>query len=340
MKNFGFYIFTFFIVFGCVDTKKKKTTTTEGARDLKNETVETKQYQSKEFQLQASIPPEYAILESKLPGDVPVINFYAKNSGEKPPFAYHEKPGLSYIVVMPKGFGTETPNGKREKLAEWNGSFKTGFALDKEKSTIFLLENGQAWAYLLTPASLPKNWDAYGKIFVHFDVNNFESKCFTRDNTEKPMAQCEVMGGTDRLALYGEVDSFSKNKINSILKDLQFISEREVKTPIADLIKVEKPLPNIEVTSPLKVEGKARGIWFFEANAGLRLENKDGKTLAEGNITTKNGWMTEEFVPFTGTLKFDAPNDERGYLIFKRANPSGKPENKREYRLPVIFPPR
>ncbi|PVW16240.1 Gmad2 immunoglobulin-like domain-containing protein [Marixanthomonas spongiae] len=340
MKNFTIYILIILVCFGCADTNKKKPTGTEGARDPNNEPTESKQYQNTQWQLQASVPPQYGILESKLPGDVPIINFYSKTTKKNPPFVYHEAPNLSYIAVLPKGFGTETPNGKQQPLSKWDGRLATGFDLNKEKSTVFLLENGEPWAYMLTPASLPNDWNEYGTIFVHVSVTDFEGKCSTKNNTEKPMEECEVLGGTDRIAFYGTVDAASKNELHDILKSLQFISTEDVETPISDLIKVEKPLPNIEVSSPLTVKGRARGYWFFEGTAGLRLEDKDGKTLAESHVKTKNGWMTEDFVPFSGTLTFDAPNDARGYLVFERANPSGKPENEREYRLPVIFPPR
>lgn len=264
-------------------------------------------------------------------------NFYAKDTKKNPPFAYHEKPDLSYIAVLPKGFGTEMPAGKKQQISEWTGDLPTEFAVSEKKSTVFLLENGEAWAYLLTPASPTKNWNQYGNIFVRFAIKDFESKCFTENNTEKPIEKCNIMGGTDRIALYGTVDPSSKNELITILQNIQFISEEEVKTPISDLIKVEKPLPNLEVTSPLTVKGKARGYWFFDGIAGLRLEDKDGKVLAESRIIAQDNWTTEDFVPFSGTLKFDATNDERGYLIFERANPSGKSENKKEYRLPVLF---
>ncbi len=109
---------------------------------------------------------------------------------------------------------------------------------------------------------------------------------------------------------------------------------------ISNLIKVENPLPNMEVTSPLKVKGEARGYWYFEADAPIVLLDKDGKKLAESYIKATGDWMTEDFVDFSGTIDFDAPDDERGYLVFKRANPSDKPENDREYRIPVLFPPK
>lgn len=112
------------------------------------------------------------------------------------------------------------------------------------------------------------------------------------------------------------------------------------KKDISNLIIVENPLPNMEVTSPLKISGKARGYWYFEADAPIVLLDKDGKKLAESYIKATGNWMTEDFVDFSGSIEFDAPDDEGGYLLFKRANPSDNPENDREFKIPVLFPPK
>lgn len=106
-----------------------------------------------------------------------------------------------------------------------------------------------------------------------------------------------------------------------------------------NLIRVTQPTPNSEVSSPLAIEGSARGYWYFEADFPVRLEDYRGNVLARGVASAQGKWMTEDFVPFTAELRFDAPDDERGYLVFERANPSGLPENDRAFRLPVLFAP-
>lgn len=111
--------------------------------------------------------------------------------------------------------------------------------------------------------------------------------------------------------------------------------------PIGDLIKIEKPLPNMDISSPLKVKGEARGQWFFEGDFPVVLEDSNGKTLARGVAKAQGRWMTSEFVPFELTLTYDdVPDDERGYLVFQRSNASGLPEHDRSFRLPVLFPPK
>jgi hypothetical protein len=76
----------------------------------------------------------------------------------------------------------------------------------------------------------------------------------------------------------------------------------------------------------------------------VTLVNWDGLIIAEGIITAEGEWMTEEFVPFTGTLEFTSPYKEgdqefmkRGSLIIKKDNPSGLPENDDAIEIPVLF---
>ena len=116
-------------------------------------------------------------------------------------------------------------------------------------------------------------------------------------------------------------------------------SDTTLQQPIGDLIRIGQPLPNSEVTSPLTFSGTARGYYYFEADFPVRLEDRDGNVLAQTSARAGSDWMTEDWVPFSGSLAFNAPDDGRGYLIFDRANPSGLPENARSYRVPVRFPP-
>ena len=72
----------------------------------------------------------------------------------------------------------------------------------------------------------------------------------------------------------------------------------------ADLIRLDSPLPNEIIMSPLVVRGEARGNWFFEASFPLILTDWDGKIIAESFAQAKSDWMTADFVPFEGTLTF------------------------------------
>ena len=112
----------------------------------------------------------------------------------------------------------------------------------------------------------------------------------------------------------------------------------------ADLITLEQPVPNATVTSPLRLSGEARGTWFFEGDFPLVLTDWDGRIIAESFATAEGGWMTESFVPFSGTIEFDSPYEagdpdymRNGTLILQKANPSGLPENTDALEIPVRF---
>ena len=104
-----------------------------------------------------------------------------------------------------------------------------------------------------------------------------------------------------------------------------------------DLIKVDFPLPNQEISSPLSVTGQARGYWFFEASFPVRLLDGNGKEIALKPAEAQDDWMTEEFVPFKAVLEFKMPSSDFGTLILEKDNPSGLPEKADELRVPVRF---
>jgi glucose/arabinose dehydrogenase len=104
-----------------------------------------------------------------------------------------------------------------------------------------------------------------------------------------------------------------------------------------DLIRISSPRPNQIISSPLLIEGEARGYWFFEASFPVRLYNANGEELAVIPIQAQNEWMTTDFVPFRAMLEFGKPGTETGTLVLEKDNPSGLPEHADELRVPVRF---
>ncbi|MBU1102648.1 GerMN domain-containing protein [Patescibacteria group bacterium] len=109
--------------------------------------------------------------------------------------------------------------------------------------------------------------------------------------------------------------------------------------PAQSDIEVFYPQPGATVRSLLILEGRARGSWFFEASAPIKLLDGQGKEIAVSFIQAIGDWMTTDFVPFTGELKFSASSTINGVLVFNNDNPSGLPENSKEFRVPVIISP-
>ncbi len=106
-----------------------------------------------------------------------------------------------------------------------------------------------------------------------------------------------------------------------------------------DEIQVSSPVPNSVVKSPLEISGQARGNWFFEASAPVKLLDEHGNQLAGGIIMAINDWMTTNFVPFKGELMFSITATSSGVLVFNNDNPSDLPQNSKEFRVPVVIAP-
>ncbi len=104
-----------------------------------------------------------------------------------------------------------------------------------------------------------------------------------------------------------------------------------------DLIRVTNPRPNQFISSPLKVEGEARGFWFFEASFPIRLFDGEGRELAVTVAQAKGEWMTKDFVEFHAILEFPKPASSKGILVFQKDNPSGLPEHDDELFFPIKF---
>ncbi len=104
-----------------------------------------------------------------------------------------------------------------------------------------------------------------------------------------------------------------------------------------DLIKVELPLANQEISNPLIVKGKARGSWFFEASFPVKLYDADGQLIGTGIAQAQDDWMTTDFVPFEALIDFDSPKTKNGVLVLEKDNPSGLIENYKEVKIDVFF---
>lgn len=103
------------------------------------------------------------------------------------------------------------------------------------------------------------------------------------------------------------------------------------------LIRVDSPLQDESVSSPLVVEGEASGTWFFEGEFPIELLDENSDSLATGSAKAQGDWMTEDLVEFSGELEFTDPETGTGVLVLEKANPSGLPENADELQVPVAF---
>lgn len=86
------------------------------------------------------------------------------------------------------------------------------------------------------------------------------------------------------------------------------------------------------------ISGKIRDGFFFEGTFPIIIEDINGYGLGSSFATSKTDWMTSDYVDFvTEPINFDKKNNSKGYIIFRKDNPSALPENNMDIRLKVKF---
>ncbi|AVR45697.1 hypothetical protein C7S20_10765 [Christiangramia fulva] len=333
------FIICLFLLIGC-----KNSTQEEGSsarmKDVDVQNVGGKvpdwvTYFNEKWRFSLKYPVNYEILESEIAG-APVINIYPVSNLDKGPYGIHGAAKNAYLAILPMGLGVDAPTGKRKNLQELDKEYFPGLPLNKKESIAYLLENGEAWAFFLRfEKKAADNWGENAGIFVHFRVNDLQKACIDKNGNKVSMDNCSPPG-EGRVVLKGNIEKGPKEKLMKILDSFRIRYKDSSK--MANRIKVEKPSPESEVSSPIKIKGKARGNWFFEGSAPVELVDQEGNELARTNIRALDEWMTEDFVDFSGTLKFEPPEVESGYLVFFRANPSDIAEKEETLRVPVKFP--
>jgi hypothetical protein len=106
----------------------------------------------------------------------------------------------------------------------------------------------------------------------------------------------------------------------------------------SEYVVIESPAPGDVIKSPLRLQGQARGTWFFEGSFPLLLKDSRGKIVGKGIAKAKGDWMTRKFVPFEGSLKFKTPKDgSKGTLVLKKDNPTDRRELDDSLEIPIFF---
>lgn len=123
-------------------------------------------------------------------------------------------------------------------------------------------------------------------------------------------------------------------------EDAEEITEEDMGIPMHPDISITSPKILTVVSSPLRVEGRARGVWFFEGDFLISIVDWDGRIIGEGYATARDEWMTEDFVSFEGQIPFvfdDLLPYGHGTIIFQKNNPSGMSELDDAYEIPILF---
>lgn len=168
-------------------------------------------------------------------------------------------------------------------------------------------------------------------IFIVFLIFSISS-CIIIDkegNTES--------GQTDTSSEQDEEEQGLMEETDDTSNDTSVEDDQTTADDLSDFIIVDSPQPEQIITSPLLIEGQARGTWFFEASFPVRLLDADGNIIAEYYAQTEEEWMTEEFISFSSRLEFVAPATDTGTLVLIKDNPSDIREYDAQLEIPIRF---
>jgi hypothetical protein len=92
-------------------------------------------------------------------------------------------------------------------------------------------------------------------------------------------------------------------------------------------IMVTSPRPHQCVTSPLSVEGRAKGDWISDGSISMTLIDDQGNQIASGTAQTQGDWQSKQqknqFVFFTGKLDFSVNKTTKAKLVLVSSGQTG-----------------
>jgi hypothetical protein len=226
------------------------------------------------------------------------------------------------------------------------------FASDIDNG-VNLIDLKKATIKNLLSCGTPCSWsDAYwlnDQVFIvtgqSEDYPGGYDKCYAENN-------CTIVATLDLFDLQNDKHYLFKGP--GVIQDIFWQSIKpadntdpyaEYRQKINDLIKqgvdlrpkiiVESPNSFETISSPVTITGQARGNWYFEATFPIKLVGESGQEIGTAIAQAQEDWMTEKLVPFKATLEFKTDKDQYGTIILMNDNPSGLPELRQEYQVPV-----
>lgn len=79
-------------------------------------------------------------------------------------------------------------------------------------------------------------------------------------------------------------ENHSKKGIISTEENAVSVEAEKTSEEISELIQINTPKEGAVIESPLQLSGKAKGYWFFEADAPVKLLDENGNLLAKTYI--------------------------------------------------------
>jgi len=303
----------------------------EGKVEKLIDTTDWVVYTNEHYVFSLKHPKDWKVNEAPANKPTPIYNIYKPGSDKsRLPFDHHTD-GVTHVSIYPQGIPTEGVFGE---------SLRSGveFTIPVQNPRDYILDDGTVWATYAKVSEQPSTWNDSGFIFSSVDVNNIEAGCM-RKGKRVSDEDCSPLFG-DTIIRKGTVNEQDRRITTAIMESIHFIDNKGyINSSYKDLIRIEHPLPETTVSSPLEIEGAARGHWYFEGDFPVVLTDWDGKIIATGIARAQDNWMTTDYVPYKATLNFDIDTQvsNRGSLILRKDNASGLPEHDDAFEFNVFF---
>jgi|GEM_PF-1624923 len=278
-------------------------------------------YKNNDFHFQIEHPPDWEVAEFPADRISPKFNIF-KEGEQEPPFDHFST--TTNVSIFPHGIPTEGVLGETKDS-------NVQLSQNAEEARDYLLEDSTRWATYVNFRDTPWSWNDSGFVWARTEIQNHSVEC-RQDEQEVPQSECRSLEEGYRIVHQGEISQRDREIEKEILSSFKFLEPDK-----SNVIMIEHPKPYEKLESPLSVRGQARGSWYFEGSFSIELLNEQGDLVAQGNAQAQGDWMTESFVPFEAELNFGEVSTDRGALVFKKANPSGLPENAEKVQYPVLF---
>lgn len=104
-----------------------------------------------------------------------------------------------------------------------------------------------------------------------------------------------------------------------------------------DLIRLKSPQENEEISSPLIIQGLARGYWLLKAEFPITLLDSQGNILGRCIASAQFDWIIDDFAPFPTELEFTGDALTKAVLILNKSNPSALAEHDDQLMTPAVI---
>lgn len=120
-------------------------------------------------------------------------------------------------------------------------------------------------------------------------------------------------------------------------KDGHFYVEEDNHVALADYIEVTDPKPYTVLSTPFRVEGKAKGEWYGNNRLTIKLLDQNKKILSEKSVFALSETKKDAMVPFVAAVDFQAPALDRGTLLIEKVSTTDFPGKNGPLVIPIKF---